>query len=96
MEQLLIQWEGKTPEDDTWETLSNLEDKVSFEGGRNITPRGVQTLSSNPELNYDKTIVLWTGNKAWESTKLKPLEPLIRRTSGQLRTPQWLKIIAKK
>lgn len=37
IDQLLIQWEGLSPEDVTWETLSNLEDKVEIEGGKDHT-----------------------------------------------------------
>ncbi|GKB54931.1 ty3-gypsy retrotransposon protein [Tanacetum coccineum] len=44
--QILVQWDGSSPEESTWEWVTefqsaypdyNLEDKVSFEGGKNVT-----------------------------------------------------------
>ena len=45
--QVLVQWDGRSPEEATWEWMTdfkdtypsyNLEDKVSFEGEENVTP----------------------------------------------------------
>lgn len=67
IDQLLMKWEGTAFKVATWESLSNLEDKFSFEGGDDTTQ--LHTTVNEQISNQEKAVIPWSEQLAIKSPK---------------------------